>query len=138
MDIKGLYNKYRHFVLYAVFGVLTTLINVVAYYICAHPMNLDTVISTIIAWIVAVLFAYVTNRKWVFETNAFAPKEIAFEIFKFFACRFATGVLDVVIMYVSVDLMGFNDVLFKLISNITVIILNYICSRLIIFSGKKK
>ena len=137
MDIKGLYNKYRHFVIYGILGVLTTIINVAAYYVCAHMMFLDTVVSTIIAWFLAVLFAYVTNRKWAFETNAFSTKDIAFEMFKFFACRFATGILDVAIMYVGVDLLSFDDVILKPISNIIVIILNYLFSRLLIFDGKK-
>lgn len=66
MDFKILLLKYKDIVLYLFFGVCTTLVNVIAYWICAHPLDINTMTSTIIAWVLAVLFAYITNRNWVF------------------------------------------------------------------------
>jgi len=134
--IKNLIMKYKAFILYAVFGVLTTLVNVVSYYICARILALNTVVSTVIAWLLAVIFAYVTNRKWVFESKENTTKGIIREIVAFFSCRIATGVLDVVIMFVFVDLLAWNDVFIKLASNVLVILLNYAASKLIIFRNK--
>lgn len=134
----NLLEKYKSIIMYLIFGVLTTVVNVVTYYLCAHILSIGTVTSSIIAWFAAVLFAYLTNRKWVFDSKQTGFKNITFEIFKFFSCRFATGVVDWVIMYVFVDLLSFNDILIKIIANIIVIILNYVASLLIIFRKRDK
>ena len=134
--VRGLFNKYKDVVAYLFFGGCTTLVNVLSYWLCSHIFKLGTTPSTIIAWILAVLFAYVTNRKWVFhsENNSFGG--IIKEILSFFSCRFATGVLDWVFMFVFVDLLSFNDIVIKIISNIVVIILNYVASKLLIFKKR--
>ena len=131
--IKGLIVKHKDFILYGIFGVLTTFINIVAYWCCASLFNLPVVISTIIAWIIAVLFAYLTNRKFVFVSNAHSFKEIIKEFISFIVCRLATGGIDVAIMYICVDLLCMNDIVIKIIANIIVILVNYIASKLIIF-----
>ena len=135
--IKNLIVKYRHFILYGIFGVLTTLVNIAAYWVCTRIFHLTTVPSTIIAWILAVLFAYLTNRKLVFESEAEGSSEIIAEIAKFFVMRAATGGLDILFMHITVNVLHWNDVLMKALSNIIVIVLNYAASRLIIFRKKK-
>lgn len=90
--------------------------------------------STVIAWTVAVLFSYWGNRNFVFHSN---NSGILKEAAEFFSCRIATGVLDVIIMYIFVDVLDFPDVIVKTTSNIIVIILNYIASKLFIFKGEK-
>ncbi len=136
MNLKKLYNKYKDVIPYLFFGVCTTVINVVVYWLMAHPFGMGTTISTLIAWLVAVIFAYVTNRKWVFHSKAKGRKEILEEIGSFFACRIGTGIVDWVIMLLFVDLIGFNDVIIKFLANVIVIILNYIASKFIIFNTK--
>ena len=133
MDLKELYNKYRDLIPYAIFGVLTTLVNIVVFWVAAHPFHMTVVASTIVAWIVAVVFAYVTNRKWVFHSEAHKKEAIIKEIISFFTCRIATGVVDIVVMYVFVDVLSFNDVIMKTVANILVILLNYVASKMIIF-----
>ena len=125
--------KYKAVILYLIFGVLTTCVNVVIYWLAAHEWRMPTLLSTVIAWIVAVLFAYLTNRKWVFESRAFEKSAIIREIISFFMCRFVTGIMDLGCMFLFVDIMQFNDVITKFVSNVLVIILNYIASKLIIF-----
>ena len=132
-----LIKKYKSILLYLIFGVLTTLVNVVSYWLCSHICSLSTMVSTIIAWILAVLFAYVTNRKWVFESEAATKQEIIKECLAFFSARLATGVVDWLCMFVCVDILQLNDIIIKLAANILVIILNYVASKLIIFKKKR-
>lgn len=133
MDIKRMYEKYKDVIPYLFFGVCTTLVNVIVYWFMAHQCSLSTMTSTIIAWIAAVLFAYVTNRKWVFHSEAKTRNEIIKEIGSFFTCRLATGVVDWLCMYILVDLMQLNDVVIKFMANIIVIVLNYLASKWVIF-----
>ena len=109
--------------MYLFFGVCTTLVNIISYFIMAHILNMPVMFSTVVAWILAVLFAYFTNRKWVFDSKATTKEEIFRELVSFFACRLATGVVDWLCMYVFVEKLGFNDLVIKVISNIIVIIL---------------
>ena len=135
--IKTLYRKYKDIILYGIFGVTTTLVNVAVYWFVAHPIGLPTLPSTIIAWIMAVFFAYITNRKWVFHSEAHTRDEIMKEVVSFFSCRIATGAVDWGCMLLFVDVFQFNDVVIKMGANIIVIILNYVASKLIIFKHKK-
>ena len=134
--IKKLFEKYGDMIPYAIFGVLTTLVNIAAYWLLAHPLGLPTVPSTVIAWVLAVLFAYVTNRKWVFHSEATTRREIIKEGVSFYLCRLGTGVLDWLGMYVMVDVLHWNDLIVKVALNIVVIVLNYVASRLIVFRKK--
>ena len=131
--IKKLYQKYSDMIPYLIFGVLTTLVNIASYWLLAHPLGLPTVPSTVIAWVLAVLFAYVTNRKWVFHSKAVTRQEIIREGISFYLCRLGTGVLDWLGMYVMVDVLHWNDLIVKIAVNIVVIVLNYVASKLIVF-----
>ena len=132
-----LIKKNKDILAYLFFGVCTTLINIVSYYLMAHILNLGVIVSSVIAWVLAVLFAYLTNRKMVFHSEAKTLKEICKEILLFFSCRVSTGILDILMMWLFVDIIGFNDVIIKMVSNVIVIILNYVFSKLIIFNGEK-
>ena len=139
--IRKLFEKYKDMIAYLVFGVCTTAVNIAVYWVAAHLCGMDTVPATVIAWIAAVLFAYVTNRKWVFHSEACGTREILQEIARFFAARLATGIFDWVFMYVTVERLGLPDVTMKVIANVVVIILNYVLSRLVVFrrkNGEKK
>ena len=134
--MKQLYNKYREVILYIFFGGCTTLVNIVVYYLCAHPLNMLTTMSTIISWILSVTFAYVTNKIWVFESNVDNKHDLLKEMVSFYGCRLSTGILDLIIMIVFVDILMFNDLIIKILSNILVIVLNYVASKLYIFKKK--
>ena len=135
-SIKTLLIKYRDIIAYLFFGVCTTLVNIVAYWAAAHPLGMGTLPASVLAWVAAVLFAYVTNRKWVFRSQAVTRQEITREITSFFGCRLATGVVDWVIMFVCVDLLCFNDMVIKIFANVVVVILNYVANKLLIFKNK--
>ena len=134
--IRKLFEKYKDMIAYLVFGVCTTIINIVVYWAAAHLFGMATVPATVTAWIAAVLAAYLTNRKWVFHSEASGTREILQEIARFFAARLATGIFDWVFMYVTVDRIGLSDVVMKVIANVVVIILNYVLSRLVVFRRK--
>ena len=140
--IKELCIRYKSFLMYAIFGVLTTLVNILSYWIFAHPMGmLDSFGSKLpnaLAWIVSCTFAYLTNRKWVFESEAKALDAILREVVYFFACRLATLALETLIMHVFVDELEFNDLIIKVCANVVVIIANYVFSKLVIFKKDRK
>lgn len=131
--IRKLFTKYRSFMFYAIFGVLTTLVNLVAYHLYYNKAGMSNTLSNVIAWVLAVAFAYITNKIWVFDSKSFRWKVLKREIPAFISCRLATGIMDLVIMYICVDVMGWHANLMKLMSNVLVIILNYVFSKLIIF-----
>jgi putative flippase GtrA len=134
--IKKLYNKYRDLIPYAVFGVLSTLVNIGSYWLFAHLIHMGVMPSTILAWLVAIIFVYITNRKWVFHSEAVGPKAISKEIASFLTCRLLTGFVDWGSMFIFTDVLHFNDVAVMTLANIVVIILNYIASKLVIFKRK--
>lgn len=134
--VLGLMKKYQSFIAYAVFGVFTTIVNIVTYSICYQQIGLSNTLSNVLAWILAVTFAYLTNKVWVFDSKSWAWAVLKREITAFISCRIATGILDIVIMYICVDILAWPAVLMKIISNVLVIILNYVFSKLIIFKKK--
>lgn len=134
-DNVSWYNKYKEALLYLFFGVCTTLVNLVTKWILLLTVidssnAIQLQVAIIISWIVSVLFAYVTNRKYVFESKS---KSIFKEISSFFGSRVLTLVLEMVIMYIFVTALNFNVYLFTIISQILVIVLNYVFSKLFVF-----
>ncbi len=120
----------REIFLYVFFGALTTLINIVAYWVLYYGASVPNTTSTIISWLLSVVFAYVTNKAWVFEKG---NKSTLKEASEFFLSRISTGVLDLLIMYVFVEILTFEGGIIKIISNVVVIILNYLLSKLFVF-----
>lgn len=137
MDFRKLgFDELKSVVSYLFFGVCTTGINLASYYILYEILNFGNITATISAWLFAVIFAFITNKLFVFGSKDLNMKVILYETITFFSCRILTGVLDVIIMYLAVDIMGWHAMIWKLISNVLVIILNYLASKLIIFKRK--
>ena len=132
----GMMKKYQSFISYAVFGVLTTVVNIVTYSICYNKLGIGNTLSNVTAWILAVAFAYVTNKLWVFDSKSWKWSVLRREVPAFISCRLATGILDIAIMFVCVDLFGWPAMIMKIASNVLVIVLNYVFSKLIIFKKK--
>lgn len=122
----------REVLFYLVFGVLTTLVNIISYAILSRVFVVGTVGANVIAWFLAVLFAYLTNRRWVFLSRG---RNVVREATAFFSGRLATGVLDTIVMFITVELLGWNDLVMKVISNFIVIILNYVISKFFVFKN---
>lgn len=134
--VSKMMKKYQSLISYAIFGVLTTIVNIVTYNVCYSKIGIGNTVSNVIAWILAVAFAYVTNKIWVFDSKSWKWSVLKREVTAFVSCRLATGIMDIVIMFLCVDIMDMPAMLMKLLSNILVIILNYIFSKLIIFKKK--
>lgn len=122
----------REVFMYLFFGVLTTVINIIVYYI-GTLLGLTTAIANFIANVAAILFAYVTNKKFVFESKASTNKEKWAEFGKFVSARMATFVMDMILMIVLVDFLHFNNLICKILVNILVIVLNYVFSKIFVF-----
>lgn len=119
----------REFILYAVFGILTFLVNFIAYFIFLG-LGINYLISNVFAWVFSVLFAYVTNRTWVFESKS---PSILKEMSLFFGGRIFSGVVDTTLMYLFIDVLVIGDLISKTVVQIIVIILNYVFSKWIVF-----
>ena len=135
LKISSLFSTHKQIVLYLIFGVCTTVINTVCYWLLYDVLSWSNLLSTVIAWLAAVIFAFVTNKRYVFESKKSGIHEQLTEFASFFSCRILTGILDVVIMAVAVDMLKWNGLVWKLISNIIVTVLNYIASKFLIFKG---
>lgn len=130
-------SKLKEIFLYLVFGVLTTIVALGVYYALVftvldpeNPVQLQ--IANVLSWICAVLFAYFTNRKWVFESK---DQNVAAEMAKFFSARIFSLVLDMFIMLVFVTLLRMNDKIIKLASQVVVVVVNYLLSKLFVFNS---
>ncbi len=135
--MKSMWEKYRSVFFYLVFGALTTVVNIVTYHLCYEVWGAPNVPSNIIAWALSVAVAYLTNKVWVFDSKSFAPAVLLPELWKFVSCRLATGVMDLAIMWVGVDLLRGPATPIKIGSNALVIALNYLLSKLLIFRKDK-
>lgn len=135
MIMINLYKKYKEVINYLIFGVLTTIISLATYYLLTvtiinpnNPVSLQ--IANIISWITGVIFAYITNRKFVFESKNTNKKK---EISKFVLARLITLVMDMLIMLIGVTILKGNDKIIKIISQFIVIVSNYLFSKIIVF-----
>lgn len=131
-----LFAKYKQTILYLIFGVLSTIVNILTYVFCTRNLNIEFLISNWIAWIVAVLFAYITNKFFVFESKKINIKFLIKELSSFVSCRLLSGIIEMILMYTMISLMSLNDFIVKIITNVVVVILNFIFSKLIIFKNK--
>ena len=125
--------KHRDILVYLVFGVLTTLVNYLVYLPLYNFLHISATASNIIAWFVAVLFAFLTNKPFVFKSRDWSLSVTWPEFCKFFGCRIGSGVAETLIIYITVDLFSLNGNLMKVITSILVVILNYYSSRLLVF-----
>ena len=142
--IKELYLKYEEIIVYLFFGVLATLVNLATKYLLLFTIldasnGFELQMAVIISWVVACLFAYVTNRTWVFKSKS---KEIVKEMAKFISARLATLGLEMFIMFLFVTALGLNSdlwvIIWTLVAQALVIIGNYILSKLLVFKNKEK
>ncbi len=131
-----LFFKYKEAILYLFFGGCSTLVNIVTYGIGTRILEWDVISANILAWVCSVIFAYLTNKFFVFESKANDLNTLFKEVLSFFSARVVTLLLDVAIMKFGIY-FGINDLIMKVIANIFVIIANYIFSKLFIFKKEK-
>jgi putative flippase GtrA len=121
---------------YLVFGVLTTLVNIIIYAFLTKLLHIDYKTSTTVAWVAAVLFAYITNKVFVFQSASFEWKYVAKEFSSFLGFRFLSYLIDIGSMILLVGYLMTDDLLAKIFANIIVVIFNYVASKLFIFQRR--
>lgn len=131
--IRAFVEKHWDMVSYLFFGVLTTVVNYLVYLPLYNLLGISAAVSNIIAWVAAVVFAYVTNKPFVFKSHDWSMKTVLPELGKFVGCRAASGGLETVLILLTVDILGWNGNLWKLIISVLVVILNYVSSKLLVF-----
>lgn len=131
--LKSLLHKYWDVITYLFFGVLTTVVNYLVYLPVYNMLGLSAALSNAIAWAVAVAFAYLTNKPFVFKSHDWSAKTVIPELSKFVGCRVASGAAETLILLVSVDLLGWNGNVWKLLTSVIVVVLNYFASKFLVF-----
>lgn len=133
---KKLFYKYYDLITYLFFGGLTTLVNWMIYLPCYNTLGIRSTVSNVIAWTGAVVFAFLTNKPFVFRSHDWSPKTLVPELIRFAGCRVGSGVLETGILWVTVDLLCWNGNAWKGITSVLVVILNYVGSKLLVFRKK--
>ena len=133
--IQTLFAKFVNYetISYLVVGVLTTIISIAVFAGCYRKLKMSTVVSNIISWIIAVAFAYVANKIFVFQSPSWEMAVVSKEIIGFVSARLLTLGFDIAFIYITVDKLHWNDILCKISSNVVVMIVNYVASKLFIF-----
>ncbi len=131
--IKRLWVKLKPIAIYGIVGCMATAMNIGIFILCYQYLSIPNVVSNIIAWVISVFFAFIMNKLFVFESKDMSRAVFMRELYKFLLARLGTGLLDLLIMFIAVDVMVWNATIWKLISNIIVIIANYVLSKCVIF-----
>ena len=127
---QPLYKKYKEVLLYLLFGALTTAVSLGTFYLFTAVIPLDALVANILSWIFAVLFAFFTNRTWVFES---ADQPFFRQMCSFFLGRVSTLLMEEVILLVFVTWLQLNAMVIKVAAQILVLVMNYVISKLFIF-----
>ena len=128
-----LLNTKEEFIYYLIFGFLASFVNIFTYWLLANTLEFSTVTSNTMAIILSVVFAYITNKEFVFKSKRATNIEGIKECIQFFLGRGFTGLIDTTLLYIGVDILNINDLLMKFVSSIIVVVLNYIISKIFIF-----
>ena len=131
--MKKLFVKYKDILTYLLFGVLTTLVNYLVYLPCYNLLEWSAGLSNVLAWVIAVAFAFVTNKPFVFKSYDWSWKTVGPELTKFVGCRVGSGVLETLILLLCVDWLQWNGNVWKLVTAVLVIVLNYVGSKFLVF-----
>lgn len=134
---NGIYKKYKAVLLYIFFGGCTTVISIAVFYLFNYILQLNELAANVVSWIFAVTFAYVTNRTWVFNSEA-KGKQIVKEILSFFGSRASTLIFEELLLLVFVSLLHFNGMAIKIGGQVMVLILNYVLSKFFVFGKRGK
>jgi putative flippase GtrA len=125
--------SYREIISYSIWGIMTTIVNILIYKTLIN-LNIHYTISTSIAWLISVIFAFFTNKIFVFRSKLYSFKYVIVEMLKFFAARFLTYFIDLFGLVYLINNLKVNSLTSKVIVNMLIIIINYILSKKMIFN----
>ena len=129
------YKKNKSVLLYIFFGGLTTVVSIGSFACCNTFLSINELVSNVISWILAVTFAYITNKNWVFNSDA-KGKALIKEIIAFFGGRISTLIMEEIILLVFVTWLKFNGLIIKTSAQVLVLIANYFISKILVFKEK--
>jgi putative flippase GtrA len=135
--IVDLVKKYWDIIIYLVFGVLTTVVDFLIYFPCYNLLHIPATVSNVIAAIGAIIFAYLTNKPFVFHSHDWSFKTVGAELIKFVGTRLGSMLIQTGIIFVTVDLLAWDGNLMKIVTAVVVVILNYVGSKLLVFRKRK-
>lgn len=135
--IFALAAKYKSFLLYAFFGIITTVVNYAVYFPLYNFTGMSGTLSNAIAWIASVLVAFLTNKPFVFKSMDWSFHVVKTEFVRFVICRLGSMIIESGIILVTVDLLGMEGNIIKLVTSVFVIIANYAASKLLVFRNKQ-
>lgn len=139
-NIINLYKKYQEIINYLIVGVLTTVVSIVTYFLFSLILDIENnilfILANVLSWICAVIFAYITNKKFVFNTTTSNKKEEIKVFSMFVSSRITTLLIELAFMFVTVKVILINDKIAKVIAQFIVIVLNYVLSKLFVFKKK--
>ena len=137
--LRPFYVKYKEPLLYLFFGGLTTLISIFVFWLFNSPLGLNELVANLISWLLAVLFAFLTNKTWVFQSGG-QEKGFLSLMLSFYAGRLVTLGVEELLLLVFITWLGFNSMAVKIAAQIVFIVLNYVISKLLVFrdKGEKK
>lgn len=139
-NIIELYKKYQEIINYLIVGVLTTLISIITYFLFSLILDIENnilfILANVLSWICAVVFAYITNKKFVFNAKTSNKKEEIKVFSMFVSSRITTLIIELVFMFITVKVMLIDDKIAKVVAQFIVIVLNYVLSKLFVFKKK--
>lgn len=130
--------KHKSVLLYVIFGIITTAVNYLVYLPLYNFLTLPAAICNVVAWFVAVIVAFLTNKPFVFNSHDWSLKTVSDELSKFLGMRIVSGLAETAIIFLTVDVLNWNGNLWKLITSALVITINYIASKFIVFDKNEK
>ena len=131
--IRKLLVRYQDIISYLFFGVLTTVVNYLVYLPLYNYLGWSASFSNAAAWVVCVIFSFLTNKPFVFKSHDWSARVAVPEFVKFVGTRVGSGLLETVFLLVTVDMLAWNGNIMKLIVSVVVVIMNYVGSKLIVF-----
>ncbi len=132
-----LLKKHKEQILYLIFGVLTTIVNFIVFAVLFNLLSVNYMVSNVVAWVFSVLFAFVTNRNYVFSAGPSDANHIAKELISFSLSRIFTLLVESLMLWTGTSLLSINANITKIIASVVVVILNYILSKYLVFKGNK-
>ncbi|WP_235665970.1 GtrA family protein [Clostridioides difficile] len=128
--------KHLETILYLFFCALTVFINIITYLFFTRIIHSTFLLSYSLSWSIAVLFSYITNKFFVFKSEKTEFLFLLKEFVSFLSCRLFSGFIEILLMYLMIDLFSLNDILVKIGTNIIVIILNFVFSKVVVFKHR--
>lgn len=131
--LRCLLEKHREVLVYLVFGFLTTVVNYLVYLPLHNSASMLASLANVIAWVVAVIFSFLTNKPFVFKSNDWSTRTVLSELAKFVGSRLSSLVVETVFLLITVDIASWDGVIMKLFISVVVIVMNYVTSKFLVF-----